>query len=131
MLELLIVPTLLRGEELYTQMVFFCSDNFDRSIYSSYRVVSGIFKQPVQRRIWNKKIFCISFYRASYRGLNFCEYQNNLPYFYSHFPEFSPKISSILLNYIKIFNNSTLDFIQKDKNVLLIILTLFLWPKFG
>ena len=32
---------------------FFCSVNFDRSIYSSLRVVSGIIKKPVQPRIWN------------------------------------------------------------------------------
>ena len=49
----IIVPTLLRGEELYTQMGFFCSVNFDRSIYSLYRVASGINKKPLQRRIWN------------------------------------------------------------------------------
>ena len=36
-------------------------------------------------------------------------------YFYSHFPEFSPKISSILLTNVKIVNNNTVDFIFKDK----------------
>ena len=28
-------PTHMWGEELYTQMSFFCADNFGRSIYSS------------------------------------------------------------------------------------------------
>ena len=41
------------GEELYTQMGFFCSVNFGRSIYSSYRVETGIIRKLVQRRIWN------------------------------------------------------------------------------
>ena len=55
---LLIVPTptLVGMEELYTQLVFFCSFNFGRSIYS-YRIVSGIIKKPVQRRIRNQKDF--------------------------------------------------------------------------
>ena len=50
-----IVPTPLvgGGEELYTQMGFFCSVNFGRSIYSSQRNVSGIIKKLVQRRIQN------------------------------------------------------------------------------
>ena len=43
------------------------------------------------------------------------ELKTNLPYFYSHFPEFSPKFSSILLKFAKIVNNSTIDFIFKDK----------------
>ena len=48
------VPTpLVGGEELYTQMGFFCSVNFGRSIYSSQRNVSGINKKLVQRRIQN------------------------------------------------------------------------------
>ena len=64
-----------------------------------------------------KSFFRISFSRASYCGLKFCEYWNNLPYFYSHFPEFLPKFLSILLKYVKIVNNSTVDFISKDKKV--------------
>ena len=54
----LIVPILSRREELYTQVHFFCSDNFDRSIYLSFRVVIGITRKPVQRRKWNSKEFC-------------------------------------------------------------------------
>ena len=46
-------PTCGGGEELYTQMGFFCSVNFGRSIYSSQRNVSGIIKKLVQRRIHN------------------------------------------------------------------------------
>ena len=46
-------PTCGGGEELYTQMGFFCSVNFGRLIYSSQRNVSGIIKKLVQRRIQN------------------------------------------------------------------------------
>ena len=49
----LIFRPLLNGEELYTQIGFYCSDNFGRSIYSSYRVESEIIRKLVQRRIWN------------------------------------------------------------------------------
>ena len=45
-----------RAEERYTGF-FLCSDNFDRSIYSSYRVVSGIIKNPLERRIRNLNFF--------------------------------------------------------------------------
>ena len=43
------------GGGLYTQMGFFCSVNFGRSIYSSQRNVSGIIKKLVQRSIQNQK----------------------------------------------------------------------------
>ena len=48
-----------------------------------------------------KLFFRILFSRASYRGLNFCEYQTDLRYFYSHFPEILPKVSSISLKDVK------------------------------
>ena len=48
---------LLRGEELYTQMGFFCSVNFGRSIYSSKRVETGIIRKLVQCRMRNKEDF--------------------------------------------------------------------------
>ena len=86
-------------------------------------------KNPSSAEYGIKKIFRISFSRASYRVLKFYEYQMNLPDFYSHFPEFSLKISSILLSYVKIVNNSTVEFILNDKKVLLIISILFFWPK--
>ena len=41
---------------------FFCSVNFDRSIYSSYRVVSGIIKSPSRLEYEMKKIFWLSFF---------------------------------------------------------------------
>ena len=49
-----IVPTPLGGGggDCILNWVF-CPDNFNRSIYSSYRVVSGINKKPLQRRIRN------------------------------------------------------------------------------
>ena len=46
-------PTLVGREELYTQLGFFCSFNFGRSIYSSKRIVNCMIKNPVQRRIRN------------------------------------------------------------------------------
>ena len=36
---------------------FFCSINFRLSIYSSYRIVSGIIRKLVKRRILNLKFF--------------------------------------------------------------------------
>ena len=42
--------------------------------------------------------------------------------FYSLFPEFSPKFSSILLKFNKIFENSVVEYIFKDKQALLIVL---------
>ena len=66
----IIVPTPLEGEGLYTQMGFFCSDNFGRLIYSSLRNVSGIIKKLVQRRIRNWKDFLkFIFFSRTYRGL--------------------------------------------------------------
>ena len=57
------------GEQLYTQMDFFCSVNFGRSIFSSQRNVSGTIKKLVQLRFQNKKIFLIFvFFSSSYRG---------------------------------------------------------------
>ena len=49
--------------------------------------------------------------------------------FYSHFPEFLPKFSPILLKFVKIIKNSVVDFIFKDKQALLIVLIKFLWKK--
>ena len=49
--------------------------------------------------------------------------------FYSHFPEFLPKFSPILLKFVKIFKNSVVDFIFKDKQALLFVLIKFLWSK--
>ena len=42
--------------------------------------------------------------------------------FYSHFLEFLPKFSSILLKIVMIFKNSVVDFIFEDKQALLIVL---------
>ena len=42
--------------------------------------------------------------------------------FYSHFPEFLPKLSSILVKFVIIFINSVVDFIFEDKQALLIVL---------
>ena len=62
-----------------------------------------------------KKILLYSFFTGSYLGLNFWETWSEFRCFYSHFPEFLPKISSILLKYAKILNNSDVNFIFKDK----------------
>ena len=42
--------------------------------------------------------------------------------FYSHFPEFLPKFSSILIKFVTIFNNSVIDFIFEDEQALLLAL---------
>ena len=42
--------------------------------------------------------------------------------FYSHFPEFLPKFSPILLKFVIIFKNSVVDFIFEDKQAMLIVL---------
>ena len=42
--------------------------------------------------------------------------------FYSHFPEFLPKFSSILLKFVIIFKNSVVEFIFEDEQALLIVL---------
>ena len=38
-------------------MVFFCSDSFGRSVYSSQRLETAIIRKLVQRRIWNEQDF--------------------------------------------------------------------------
>ena len=42
--------------------------------------------------------------------------------FYSHFPEFWPKFSSILLKFVIVFKNSVVDFIFEDEQAFLIVL---------
>ena len=49
--------------------------------------------------------------------------------FYSHFPEFLPKFSSILLKFVISFINSIVDFIFEDEKALLIVLISFFWSK--
>ena len=66
--------------------------------------------------------FDFRFFTGSYRGLNFWEKLSEFRSFYSHFPEFLPKFSSIMLKYVKFVNNNTVDYIFRDKNVLLTIL---------
>ena len=51
------VPTPLEGGGTLYSNGFFCSVNFRRSIYSSYRVETDIIRKLVQRRIWNQKDF--------------------------------------------------------------------------
>ena len=41
--------------------------------------------------------------------------------FYSHFPEFLPKFSSVLLKFAIIFKNSVVYFIFEDEQALLIV----------
>ena len=49
----MIVPTTLEGGGAIYSKGFFCSVNFDSSIYSLKRVVSGIIDKPFQGRIWD------------------------------------------------------------------------------
>ena len=77
-----------------------------------------------------KRFFKFSFSTGSYRGLNYEKSRVNSRCFYSLFPEFSPKFSSILLKFNKIFKNSVVDYIFKDKQALLIVLIQFFGKKF-
>ena len=52
-----VFPTPPEGRGTIYSNGFFCSDNFDRSIYSSYKAVSGINIKPLQSRIQNLKDF--------------------------------------------------------------------------
>ena len=50
----------------------FLFGQLSRSIYSSYRIVSGIINKVVKRRFSNKK--CISLFLRCYGGSKFCEH---------------------------------------------------------
>ena len=68
----------------------------------------------------------------SYRDLIFFNIRPIwLIFIYSHFPEFLPIILSVLLRYVESVNNSVVDFIFKDKKVLLTIVIQFFGKKFG
>ena len=108
---------------------FFCSVNFrDRYIHRrELRLVSSESSSSVEYGI--KKIFLIfGFYRELSR-FKLLRKLVNSHCFYSNFPEFLPKFSPILLKFVKIFKNSVVDFISKDKQALLIVLIKFLWSK--
>ena len=96
------------GEELYTQMGFFCSVNFGRSIYSSYRNVSGIIKRLLQLEFKIKKIFLWNFVffeeLSSFKFL--CEHAI-FAWFFSLLAKFLFKLSSsikiLFRNYISLY----------------------------
>ena len=71
----IIVPTLLRVEELYNHMGFFCSDKFDRPIYSTYRVVSGINKKAPPA--WNMELNFFFEFRILQGVIVFWSFVNN------------------------------------------------------
>ena len=81
-------------------------------MFSALRADTSIIRKLAQRRIWNLKDF-FSFFTGSYRCLNFREFRMNLDVFDSLFPEFWPKISSVLLNFVKILKNSVVILIIK------------------
>ena len=67
-------------------LFFFCSVNFGRSIYSSYRVETGIIRKLVHRRIWNlKDFFDFRFVTGRYRGLIFWDFYWFFRFFGSDF----------------------------------------------
>ena len=51
----------LTGEELCTEMGFLCSVDFGRWRYSLERIVSGIIRQPFQRRVFHWKKVILNF----------------------------------------------------------------------
>ena len=114
----ILVPTHLEGGGTIYSNGFFCSANFDRSIYSSYRVVSRVSKKPFSVEYGIKKIF-LNF--VIYRELSRFEILwviDGSPVFLFTFSGISPKISSIFnKNFIKIVYNSTVDLIFSNKKV--------------
>ena len=112
-------------------MGFFFADRIfaDRYIHRrELRLVSSESSSSVEYGI--KKIFLIfAFYRELSR-FKLLRKLVNSHCFYSYFPEFLPKFSPILLKFVKIFKNSVVDFIFKDKQALLIVLIKFCGQKF-
>ena len=68
---LLFRPLFRGGGTIYSN-VFFCSVNFGRSIYSSYRVETGIEARPALN-MELKRFFYFPFFTGNYRGLKFLE----------------------------------------------------------
>ena len=71
-------------------------------------VVGFTFQYSVGLPICFIRVFLLSWFQ-------FLSLLDQLRYFYSIFPEFLPKISSILLKYVKIVNNITFEFVFRDK----------------
>ena len=126
-----IVPTLLRGEELYTQMSFFCSVNFDRSIYihhTEFWVVS--LKSPSSVKYEIKKIL-LNF--VFYRELSMFEILwiiDEFPLFLFTHSGILPKMLSFLLKIVKIVYNFLFILFLETKKILLTFLIYFFWLKF-
>ena len=120
----LFVRTLLRGEELYTQMGFFFVPWIFAARYihrRELRLVSLESSSSVEYGI--KKIFLIfDFYRelSRFKVLRKEEWIHVV--FIHIFRNFLPKFSSILLKFVIIFKNSVVDFIFEDEQALLIVL---------
>ena len=110
-------------------MVFFVPLIFaDRYIHRrELRLVSSESSSSVEYGI--KKIFLIFVFYRELSRFKLLRKLVNLRCFYSHFPELLPKFSPIFLKFVKIFKNSFVDFIFKDKQALLIVLIKFLWSK--
>ena len=103
----LFVPTALGRREKPNG--FFCLVNFDRSIFSSKRVVSGIIKKPIQRRIWIKKnFFAVRFLERVIEVKILVNNETDLGYIYFNFPD-------VLLKYVKMINSNVVDLTFKDK----------------
>ena len=93
------------GRNYILKWVFFVQSILaDRYIYR--RVKTGIIRKLVRRRIWNwKDFFEIPFLTGIYRGLNFEKIEWIPVGFYSLFPEFLNKTSTVLLKFF-IFSES-------------------------
>ena len=124
-------------------MKYYCSDPLEGggTIYSNgfflfrefspidreLRLVSSKSSSSVEYGI--KKIFLIFVFYRELSRFKLLRKLVNSHCFYSHFPEFLPKFSPILLRFVKIFKNSVVYFIFKDKQAFLIVFIKFLWPK--
>ena len=104
-LVLFIVPTPLEGGGTIYSNGFFCSDNFGRSIYSSYRIGSGIIKKL--KRVFQFLLWILEVFQQFYS------------HFWPNFRQFWPIFSSILAKYVAIVNCSVIDFISKERGGLL------------
>ena len=105
-----------RGGRNYIRTWFFFLQIIltDRYIHRTYlRVVS--LKSPSSVEYGNKKTFSnFVFYRELSRFAVLWKLHGH-PLFFSHFPEFRPKILSILFKIVKIVNNSTVNFMFGDR----------------
>ena len=122
---LLLFRSLLRGEELYTQMVFFVQTILaDRYIHRrELRLVSIESLPSVEYGI--KKIFLILVFYRELSRFKLLRKKSEFSWFYSHFPEFLTKISLNLLKFVEVFKQVLLILFLKTKNIVVYFYLIF------